>query len=139
RAALAGLANLIAFEPLPHDSFHPEPGEPPPAPVPDSVEGQTLTTFLQSLLDGHAVQISYLRAGAYAARTQALAPTGLLWDRDLWYLVGRRLERDEPPRLWRADRVQAITPLATPNAVLSAPPNELSELLGRRWLTSAMA
>ncbi len=137
RAALAGLANVIAFEPLPHDSFHPEPGEPPPAPVPDSVEGQIITTFLQSILDQRAVQISYLRAGGFAARPQPLAPVGLLWDRDLWYLVGRRLDRDEPPRLWRADRVQAITTLSAP--LTPTAPDALTQLLGRRWLTGAMA
>ncbi len=137
RAAVSGLAEVIAFEPLPHDSFHPEPGEPPP-PAGDTAEGQAITTFLQSLLDQHPVEVLYVRAGANTPSRQALAPIGLLWDRDLWYLVGRRLERGgEAPRLWRADRVQAITPLAQP--LPPAPAFDLTTLLGRRWLTGAMA
>ena len=36
-----------------------------------------------------------------------IEPHGLLWDRDLWYLVGRSLEADEI-RMWRADRVLSI-------------------------------
>lgn len=138
RAALAGLANALAFEPLPHDSFHPEPGEPPPPPTDDSAEGQAITTFLQSILDQRPVELSYLRAGADTASRQALAPVGLLWDRDLWYLVGRRLDREgEAPRLWRADRVQTIRALT--QALPPAPAFELGSLLGRRWLTGAMA
>lgn len=137
RAALAGLANVIAFEPLPHDSFHPEPGEPPTA-LPDAAtaEGQAITTFLQSILDGQPVELHYLRAGGLAARAHTLAPVGLLWDRDLWYLVGRRIDKDEAPRLWRADRVQAIRSLAQP--LPPAPPFDLAQLAGRRWLTEAM-
>lgn len=137
RTALAGLANVIAFEPLPHDSFHPEPGEP-PLPGADTAEGQVITTFLQSLLDEQAVEMHYLRAGGLAARAHTLAPVGLLWDRDLWYLVGRRLDHGaEAPRLWRADRVQAIHALARP--LPPAPPFDLAQLAGRRWLSEAMA
>ena len=138
RAALSGLANRILFEPLPHDSFHPEPGEPPPPPNADTREGQVITTFLQSLLDGHVVEVRYQRAGSDTAAPQALAPAGLLWDRDLWYLVARRLDRArEAPRLWRADRVHAISLLPQP---LPAPePFDPAALLGRRWLDGAMA
>ena len=137
RTALAGLANQIAFEPLPHDSFHPEPGEPPSPPPGDAREAQVITTFLQSLLDGHPVEVSYQRPYQPEAGTLALAPVGLLWDRDLWYLVGRRLEKTEAPRLWRADRVLTITPL--PASLPPAPAFPMEQLLGRRWLTGAMA
>ena len=40
-------------------------------------------------------------------RVHEIEPHGLLWDRDLWYLVGKSLEADEI-RMWRADRILSI-------------------------------
>ena len=64
-----------------------------------------------------------------------IEPHGLLWDRDLWYLVGRSLEANEI-RMWRADRVLSIR--VTGMAFRPASDFDIRALLGRQWLERAM-
>lgn len=134
RAALLRTGQAIGFEPLPPDLLHPEPDEH-DSPTPTS-ESAVLSTFVEALLKQVAVELQYrspYRAGNLAC---AIAPCGLVWDRDRWYLIGARVGADELPRTWRADRVVAVrlgAPLATP------PPFELSHVLDRQWLRAAFA
>ena len=72
------------------------------------------------------------RAGPEHVR---VTPCGLLWDRDLWYLVGRKAERDAV-QLWRADRVLGIR-----SSSIAADSNgefDIRALLDRSWLQAAM-
>lgn len=137
RAILAETERIIGFEATPHDSFHPDLSD--TAAEPDAqataIESQTITAFLQCIMDRRAVTLEY-QAPHRPASTQVLAPYGLLWDRDRWYLVARRIQHDEPPRVWRADRVLAIAQHAQAND--AAPSFDIEQLLGRRWLRDAM-
>ena len=138
RATLAETERIIGFEATPHDSFHPDLTEP-DSELDDqgaAVESQVITTFLQCILDHHTLALEY-RAPHRAPASHVLAPNGLLWDRDRWYLVARRADRDEAPRLWRADRVLAIARHTRQSE--PAPPFDIAQLLGRRWLDNAMA
>jgi predicted DNA-binding transcriptional regulator YafY len=71
-----------------------------------------------------------------AASHSRVNPLGLLWDRDRWYLVGRRAGEKGETRLWRADRVLAIAPRA--KAVEADVKFDVAALLGRKWLGQAM-
>lgn len=137
RAALERLDRIIAFEPLPHDSFHPDLNEPQAEPDAEArrLESEAITTFLRCILEGRRVGLEYQAPGRQP-RPRELIPHGLLWDRDRWYLVGRRADRPDEPGLWRADRVRAIRdlgPLAQP-----APPFEMRSMQGRQWLSRAL-
>jgi predicted DNA-binding transcriptional regulator YafY len=144
RATLAEARKVIGFEAAPGDAFHPEPANPEPAtdragaPVPG--EDGVVGTFLQAVLDRRAVSLRYRSPYRPAAGQVTVEPLGLFWDRDRWYLAGRRLghaERGETPRLWRADRVLAIEPRSM--QVGPDPGFDVRRLLGRAWLGEAMA
>jgi len=138
RRTLAETERIIGFEATPHDSFHPDLTESATAPDDQvaAIESQVITTFLQCILDRHTVALEY-RAPHRAPAGHVLAPDGLLWDRDRWYLIARRMDRNEAPRLWRADRVLAIARHIQSSD--AAPPFDIAQLLGRRWLDDAMA
>ena len=59
----------------------------------------------------------------------------MLWDRDRWYLVGRRPDRARA-QMWRADRVREIS--ATTIKVAPDPGFDVRRFLGRTWLAAAM-
>lgn len=137
QTVLAKARELIKFEALPKDVFHPEqelPNE--NTPLNELAESQVITVFLQSLFEGRVVTLDYV--SPYGQRPTSLqqAPCGLVWDRDHWYLVANRLDHEEAPRFWRADRVQAIAANSQPMPQL--PELDLDPLLGRQWLTQAM-
>jgi predicted DNA-binding transcriptional regulator YafY len=137
RAILAEADKIIGFEKLPGDIFHPELSTPPSMPsTTDPAESQTVNLFLQAILDRTLVRLRYRSPYATKTRDFTVEPLGLFWDRDHWYLVGRPADREETPRLWRADRVVEIKPgrpLET-----ARPEFDVRELLGRNWLKSAM-
>jgi predicted DNA-binding transcriptional regulator YafY len=141
RAILEQLPRIIGFERLPDDIFHPEQTQATeanstPADGGTLTETEIITTFLQCRLERRAVALAY--RSPYRARQQShvVAPCGLIWDRDRWYLVGRLVERNEAPRLWRADRVLAI--VAQPRHAGCEPDFDVARLLGRTWLQRAM-
>ena len=90
RQLLANSDELVGFEEQPPDLLHPEP---PPAehetPPPDAVS-RTGGTFLQAILDGRQVSMQY--HSPYREQRQRIiaSPLAMFWDRDRWYLVGRR-------------------------------------------------
>lgn len=137
RSVLAQVQRLVGFEDVPHDSFHPERPAAEPVESAELSESQVITTFLQAIIARHAVKIDYRSPYSRERESQALAPYGILGDRNRWYLVGRSIERDRPPRLWRADRVISITP--HPSQVNMPASFDIHHLLGRKWLAEAMA
>jgi predicted DNA-binding transcriptional regulator YafY len=136
RAPLAEAQRIVGFEAPPHDSFHPEQDDPAgeeetlPAQV-----SQVITAFLRCVLDHHSVAIEY-QAPRREPATHLLAPRGLFWDRERWYLVGQRVGREEAPRTWRADRVRSLK--RHDRLTDSPPPFDVEQLLGRRWLDAAI-
>jgi predicted DNA-binding transcriptional regulator YafY len=91
--------------------------------------------FLEGILLQRRVELTHRNPHREAARDHEVEPLGLLWDRDLWYLVGRSLEAEEV-RMWRADRVEAIAV----TGIGFRPPKDfdIRSLLGREWLERAM-
>src|SRR5207302_1181736 len=74
-----------------------------------------------------------------AAMSADAYPQGVFWDRARWYLAGTDTERAQTRRLWRADRVTAISTL---NALGHTDDRrasfDIAELLGHAWLKTAM-
>jgi predicted DNA-binding transcriptional regulator YafY len=140
RAVLAKTQQIIGFESMPADIFHPERSDPhrsTGASDAESREGLVISVFLQAVFDRNTVTLDY--RSPYGARTEPLivTPCGLLWDRDRWYLAGKQAERADDVRLWRADRVRAIEPYTPATGV--DPTFDVGALLGHTWLRSAMA
>lgn len=134
RATLARARQLVGFETTASDVFHPEPASPEtPA---GAATGRVVEAFLQAILDRRTVTLDYLSPYRAAPDRVTALPLGLLWDRDRWYLVGRRSGQRDGQRLWRADRVQALTsgPPAAPSARF-----DVRALLDRQWMQPAMA
>jgi predicted DNA-binding transcriptional regulator YafY len=101
-------------------------------------EGRVVTIFLKAILEHRELGLGY--RSPYRDRDgpshSNVTPLGLLWDRDRWYLVGRRSGRKGETRLWRADRVLAITPRS--QAAEADGDFDAATLLGRKWLGEAM-
>jgi len=135
RATLARLGQIIGAEISPGDIFHAEPDEPPSD---DSAQrdGATVTRFLQAIFDGAAVRLTYQSPYRGHAFTTDARPLGLFWDRGHWYLAGADLARAETRRLWRADRVAAISPQG--QADMPDVAFDVGDLLEHAWLKEAM-
>lgn len=144
RSLLAKAEQLVGFEQTPEDIFHPEPSQHMPVGAAsltteeaDFQQSQTMSVFLQAVLDGSLLRLQYASPYRIHAHWVLVEPLGLLWDRDRWYLAGRLAEQKEHQvRLWRADRVLQINP-RQPLAP-SRHTFDMRELLGRNWLQSAM-
>jgi predicted DNA-binding transcriptional regulator YafY len=147
RPLLAETRRLIGFERAATDAFHPEL----PNPAGDgegesAAEARVVEIFLKAVLDGTRVRFAYrspYRASPDRPSSPVEAePLGLLWDRDRWYLIGKRLAEIGAPavaaqRFWRADRVIAIEPSTF--RVASDPDFDVRRHLGRAWLGRAMS
>jgi predicted DNA-binding transcriptional regulator YafY len=140
RAALGRAEQAIGFEAIPTDLLHPERDGPAAAGGdPDGAlrhESDVLSGFLRALLEPAAVALRYRSPYAKQPAEATVAPLGLLWDRDRWYLVGAPAGEGGEPRLWRADRVLALRREA---ATAEPPAFDMRAILGRRWLQRAMA
>jgi predicted DNA-binding transcriptional regulator YafY len=140
---LSQAQRVIGFEAIPEDIFHPErtraPGmhDPASSRADHLAEAQAITVFLKCIFDQQAVEFAYTSPYGRARETQIVAPYGILWDRDRWYLIGRRLASCGEPRLWRADRVVTIAP--SPQHVAYSEAFTTDHLLDRQWLDAAMA
>jgi predicted DNA-binding transcriptional regulator YafY len=134
---LSRARQIIGFENIPKDVFHPEPAPELPVERPATPgEGEVVELFLQAILDRRSVRLDY--HSPYGSKMTGLevSPCGLLWDRDHWYLVGKRQPDDEQPRLWRTDRVTSIRAgMATIELCESF---DVTSLLDHAWLSSAM-
>lgn len=124
---------LVGFERAAGDLFHPEPD------AEDDTAGpaaRAVETFLGAILDGVRVRLAYRSPYREGRSPEIMAePTGVIWDRDRWYLIGRR--EDGSRRLWRADRVAEIA--ATGFRFRPDRSFDVRRHLGRAWLGEAMA
>jgi predicted DNA-binding transcriptional regulator YafY len=138
RAVLAEAQKVIGFERTAGDVFHTAPTNTRPdsaANAAEPAERMAVDVFLQAILERKAVVLNYRSPYRAGPEHVWLTPCGLLWDRDLWYLVGRRVERDTV-QLWRADRVLEIR-----SSSVSAGGDaefDVRTLLDRSWLQAAV-
>jgi predicted DNA-binding transcriptional regulator YafY len=142
RALMTETRRLIGFEGRALDAFHPE--EAPPGDDPRAAhetESRAVEIFLKAVLDG--TQVRFVYRSTYRPRDNAppveAEPQGVLWDRDRWYLIGRKLSstRSGGQRFWRADRIVEIE--GTTLRAQPSPGFDVRRHLGRRWLGEAMA
>jgi predicted DNA-binding transcriptional regulator YafY len=133
RAALAHAQQIIGFERLPADIFHPERLASEPT---STDEGAIISVFVRAILDRTMVALDYHSPYGDLAEQFVATPQGLLWDRDRWYLIGERGEDEQGTRLWRADRVLRIA--AHTATARDSSSFDVSTLLDRRWLRPAM-
>jgi predicted DNA-binding transcriptional regulator YafY len=135
RAALAHAQQIIGFERLPTDIFHPERADS-QAPAADADEGTVVGVFVRAILERKTVTFDY--RSPYGGSTEQIiaTPHGIVWDRDRWYLVGERPGHTGQTRLWRADRVLRIAAHAP--AVEGTSSFDVSALLDHKWLRPAM-
>lgn len=141
RTMLARLGQIIGAELSPGDIFHPEPDEPAAASNAQNAsrESAILTHFLQALLDGNAVRLTYQSPYRATAMMAEAHPEGVFWDRGRWYLAGTELERVQEQRLWRTDRVTAISTITMLERAGSRNTRfDINDLLGHAWLKTAM-
>jgi predicted DNA-binding transcriptional regulator YafY len=136
RAALADWQKLIGFERTAGDAFHSDPVSPRQASsAAEPAEPAAVDIFLQAILEHKGVVLGYRSPYRDAPEHIRVTPCGILWDRDLWYLAGRRAERDTV-QLWRADRVLDIR--ASSVSAGGDAEFDVRALLGRSWLQAAM-
>ncbi len=129
RTVLERARELIGFEHVAADTFHPE-RDPPEG----GDESRAVDAFMQAIVDNVWVRLGYASPYRAGPETLEVVPFGLLWDRDRWYLVGRAAA-DEAERMFRADRVTDLVALRR----LDAPPAfDVRSLLGRSWFGKAM-
>ncbi|EFH82675.1 helix-turn-helix transcriptional regulator [Ktedonobacter racemifer] len=136
RMTLMQAEKVVGFEHFPGDIFHPEPTHAPQMDG-DTPESSIITTFLQGILDRSLVHVRYGSPYHLSERQEtAVIPLGLFWDRNHWYLVGRKRDGDATMRLWRADRVVSLRG----DSETVTPPHafDIQPLLGHTWLRSAM-
>lgn len=136
RRILMRARQIIGIESIPHDIFHPERALEASPNTGSLSEAAVITTFLQCIFDQRAVRLDYFSPYRASHKTYLLAPGGILWDRDHWYLAGQPLQPDAEPRLWRADRVLAIA--GDPRSVEHPAAFDVERLLGRKWLDQAI-
>ncbi len=130
REMLARGPSIVGIERPPDDIFHGRR----PAERPDEHQS-AVDAFLEGILTQRRVEMIHRNPYRPSERVHEIEPHGLLWDRDLWYLVGRSLEAGEI-RMWRADRVLSITVTGMAFRPLSG--FDVRTLLGRQWLERAM-
>jgi predicted DNA-binding transcriptional regulator YafY len=135
RPLLAETQRLFGFERTARDAFHGDPEAEPMSAPNEAMEQRAIDTFLKAVLDGVRVTIAYRVAAGTERPPRDVDPLGVLWDRDRWYLVGRRPERARA-QMWRADRVRDIA--ATTIKVAPDPAFDVRRFLGRTWLAAAM-
>jgi predicted DNA-binding transcriptional regulator YafY len=144
RPLLGETRRLIGFERSAIDAFHPELPQPPDdREKPERREAISVEIFLKAVLEGTRVRFIYRSPYRKSGAAEAIEaePLGLLWDRDLWYLIGRKLGGVGSPRpaqrFWRADRVADIE--ASTLRATATPGFDVRHHLDRQWLGEAMA
>src|SRR4051812_37129609 len=80
---LSQVQQVIGFEAIPEDIFHPERTHAANQSEPDyQAEAQTLTVFLKCIFDQQAVNLTYNSPYSGTSDSVIAAPYGILWDRD---------------------------------------------------------
>lgn len=130
REILANGIRFVGIERAPDDIFHGEPAAPE-----TSDQQAAVDAFLQGILTQRRVELKHRNTYRGSERLHEIEPFGLLWDRNLWYLVGRSLASGDT-RMWRADRVVSIT--VTGMGFRPTAGFDIRTLLNRQWLERAM-
>lgn len=130
REILADGARIVGIEQTPDDIFHFERVMEGPVDQQRAVDG-----FLQGILTQRRVELLHRNPYRGSEKLHEAEPHGLLWDRDLWYLVGRSVQAGEM-RMWRADRVASAS--VTGMSFRPARDFDIRALLKRQWLENAM-
>lgn len=153
RAMLAHLERLIGVERPQSDIFHPEPDQALRTDADAQRESGVVTRFVEALLEGREVHLSYQSPYRDAVSGVVARPLGLFWDRDRWYLAGAEAgaasSTASATSLWRADRAAHLS-IAVTRAGLENSQGEgrngqdaadfdIGALLGHAWLKRAMA
>ena len=148
RRILADAPKILGAEAAPTDPFHAEVGahlqaaEAEQSSLQAEAESKTVSTFLQAILDRRLLSMRYRSPYRDVADDLRLTALGIFWDRNRWYLVGKReTEQDRAAsedslRIWRADRVLELRLLMVPAQDAAA--FDIREQLGRNWLQPAM-
>jgi predicted DNA-binding transcriptional regulator YafY len=134
REALVKIQQIIGFEQMPADIFHPERTDA-AQPLDEQRESATASVFLRAIFERRVVEIDYHSPYGSSVHRLSVTPLGLLWDRDHWYLVGKQQGHAGRPWLWRTDRVLTIAagpPMPGDTAF------DIGALLGHSWLEAAM-
>jgi predicted DNA-binding transcriptional regulator YafY len=131
---LADVGRWLRIEPPPADTFHPE--RPMSDPPDDRRTGAAVEDFVDALVAGRSVWLSYRSPYAKRATRPQIDPAGVVVDRGLWYLVGFPSSSLRRARFFRADRVQGIDP--GPRLDVKRVPDWRSPQT-RPWLRDAMA
>lgn len=130
RGLLIEGGRIVGIEEAPADIFHEDRQTVAPANMQLAVD-----RFMQALLAGKRVRFDHENPYRGRVRPFEVEPYGILFDRGLWYLVGRSVDFDEV-RIYRADRIIDIE-IAGIN--FRAPKDfDIRAFLGRSWLASAM-
>lgn len=132
RPLAAETRRLVGFERTAVNLFHPEPDA---GHEPRDTAAKAVEVFVSAILDRVRVRLTYQSPyRADPAPEVEAEPEGVIWDRDRWYLIGRR--EDGRRRFWRADRVIAIA--ATGFRYRGDAGFDVRRHLGRAWLADAM-
>jgi predicted DNA-binding transcriptional regulator YafY len=134
RERAARASHFIGFERIPADIFHRGLQDLQRDTEASSNEGATVGIFLRALLERSRVRLRY--GSAPAESFSDVEPTAILWDRDRWYLAGRKDGGKGEARLWRADRVADLR--RGPSLVPTRDDFDVAELLDRKWMRDAM-
>ncbi|MEP0234590.1 MAG: WYL domain-containing protein [Parasphingorhabdus sp.] len=121
---------IIGIEPVPPDIFHAGTHLEPNAGWQSALDG-----FMSGLLASKRVRFDHLNPARPQPRAHDVEPYGVLFDRDLWYLVGRSVDADSL-KIYRADRVHNIEVSGfrfLPDKTFS-----IGQFLGGAWLSQAM-
>jgi predicted DNA-binding transcriptional regulator YafY len=145
REVLLEARQRIGFEMPQSDIFHAEPALPQrparsytgsaPSPV-EAAEDQIVRVFLHGIFTRQTVSVQYRSPYRAEATHQIIEPLGVLWDREFWYLLGKRDGGTRDVHLWRADRVTEIQPHV--RGVSTEQGFDIRAYLGRNWLGAAM-
>lgn len=129
------VAKFMGFEEVPADLLHRELNDLRSRdPASATAEGASVGLFLRALLERSRLRLRYGSAGEGAYMD--VEPCAILWDRDRWYLAGRKGGDGGEVRLWRADRVADLRRGASMHPTRDD--YDVSELLGRKWMRGAM-
>lgn len=135
RDRVSRAAKFMGFEQVPTDLFHREPNDLRSRdPISVTAEGASVGLFLRALLERSRLRLRYGEAGEGAYMD--VEPCAILWDRDRWYLAGRKGGDAGEVRLWRADRVADLRRGSSMHPTRDD--FDVAGLLGRKWMREAM-
>jgi predicted DNA-binding transcriptional regulator YafY len=136
RETLRRVQEIVGFEEMPVDVFSLERLENGRLNREAADENTVLNIFLRAILERRQLKLTYSSPYRSVEENLTVAPDGMLWDRDHWYLVATRVDKRAEPRLWRADRVLKIRLDAAQSQGRRA--FDIKAWRGRQWLAAAM-